>query len=289
MPRKPTHPVTDYLIILAGTFCYAAAVVAFIRPNSIPMGGVTGIALLAGGLLSLPVGVLVLVMNIPLFLLSFRKLGRSFLIRTLAATVAASLLLDALEPLVTRWSLSYSENPLLAALYGGVLSGLGLGLVFSRGATTGGSDILSKLIHMKSDRWSIGRINLTVNALVILASSLIYQSIEAALYALVIQYVSSSVIDGILIGMDNSSAAFIITNNPQAVSDAILTSLNRGVTGLTGTGMYSKEARATLLCAVRGHEVTALKKLVIQADPDAFVILTNAREVLGRGFKSYGT
>ncbi len=291
MSRRSISPkiVADYLVILLGAFCYAAAVVCLISPNQIPLGGVTGIAVLMGNLFQWPVGALVLVFNIPLFLLSFRSLGRRFLIRTLLATVTISLLLDVLRPVAERYHITYTENPLLAALYGGVLCGLGLGLIFSRGATSGGSDILAKLINARLEHLSIGRINLVINGVVILISAVAYRSVEAALYALAVQYVSASVIDGILVGLDNASAAFVITRHPQAIADAIMLSMRRGVTLLSGTGMYSKEPRATLLCAVRSHEVTQLKKTILTADPDAFVILTNAREVLGRGFKSYGS
>ncbi len=287
LPKKSV--VADYLIILLGTFCYAAAVVCLVSPNNIPLGGVTGVAVLLGNVFRWPVGALVIVFNIPLFLLSWRSLGRRFLVRTLVATVAISLLLDGLRPLVETYRLTYTQNPMLAALYGGVLSGLGLGLVFSRGATSGGSDILSKLINSRLEHLSIGRINLVINGVVILISAVAYRSVESALYALIIQYVSSSVIDGILIGLDNASAAFIITRQAKEVADAILTHMHRGVTALSGTGMYSQEPRVTLLCAVRSHEVTFLKKTILAADPDAFVILTNAREVLGKGFKSFGS
>ncbi|MDR3208114.1 MAG: YitT family protein [Oscillospiraceae bacterium] len=278
----------DYPIVILGAFLYAASVVVLVSPNNIPLGGVTGVAVLLGNLFGWPSGLLVILFNIPLFLLSWRSLGRRFLILTLLATVSVSLMLDAFRPLVAQWRLVYDANPLLAALYGGVVSGLGLGLVFSRGATSGGSDILSKLLHNKFEHLSIGRINLVLNAVVIVISAVAYNSIEAALYALIIQYVSASVIDGILVGMDNASAAFIVTRQSAAVSEAILQNMRRGVTALSGTGMFSREPRATLLCAVRSHEVTVLKKTVMAADPEAFVILTNAREVLGKGFKSFG-
>ncbi|MDR1158141.1 MAG: YitT family protein [Oscillospiraceae bacterium] len=284
-----TRHVIDGAVIFAGAFCYAAAVVVFIAPNVIPLGGVTGIALLLGGTLSLPVGTLTLLLNLPLFWLSLRFLGRNFLVRTLAATVLSSLLLDALAPLAARWALTYSDNPLLAALYGGVLSGAGLGLVFSRGATTGGSDILARLLRLKWERVGLGRLNLIVNAVVVLISALVYRSLESALYALVVQYVTSVVMDSVLMGQDNAAAAFIITRDPARVSDALLHTLGRGVTSLSGTGMYSREARAALLCAVRGHEITQLKRLVAEADADAFLIVMSAREVLGRGFKRHET
>jgi len=171
-------------------------------------------------------------------------------------------------------------------LYGGVLMGLGLGLVFSRGATTGGSDIIAKLVTRKRPHISLGKVNLTVNAIVITAAAFVYRSPEAALYAVVVQYVSSSVIDMFLSGMDNASAALIITQKPKEMADAVLHELQRGCTGLEGQGMYTGQQVTTLLVAARPHEISRLKLAAEQVDPSSFIILLNAREVLGRGFKT---
>ena len=272
-------------VILLGAVCYTVSVVCFIAPGNIPLGGVTGLAVLLGNLFGWPAGGLTMLFNVPLFLLSWRRLGRRFLLLTLGTVIATSLLLDILKAPVAALQLTYNGDHLLAALYGGVLGGLGLGLIFSRGATSGGVDILAKLVNDRYEHLSIGRINLVLNGVVILISAAAYRSVEAALYALVVQYVTAVVTDGILVGMDNASAAFIVTTEPQQTSDAIMTHLHRGVTALPGTGMYSKEPRVTLLCAVRRYELTALKKIVLEADPSAFIILTGAREVLGLGFK----
>jgi len=277
-------------IIILGSVCFTAAVLCFIAPSNIPLGGITGVAVLLGNLYGWPAGVLSLVFNIPLFLISWRKLGHRFLLLTLVSTVLISVLLDVLKPLVETYGLIYTGgNDLLAALYGGVLAGLGLGLIFSRGATSGGSDILAKLVNNRFEHLSIGRVNLVINAVVILISAAAYRRIEAALYALIVQYVTAAVTDGILVGMDNASAAFIVTQEPQKIAEAIMQQLRRGVTALSGTGMYSKQPRATLLCALRGHEITVLKRTVLSTDPEAFVILTSAREVLGLGFKEQST
>lgn len=275
----------DILIILAGTLVYALAIVVFIRPLNMPLGGVTGIALVLNYLWGLPVGTMVIIANIPLFLLSVRYLGRQFLAYTLIATVVSSVLLDVLDGV--SFLPRYGGEEIMGALYGGLLMGAGLGTIFSRGATAGGSDILSKLIGARTD-FSLGRINLVLNAVVIIFAAIIYKSMEAALYAMVIQYVSSVTIDGILTGMDNSSTALIITHDPDGISAEVLSKMKRGVTMLSGKGMYTHSPRATLLCVVRSHEVTSLKKLVMKQDPEAFVVMLSTREVLGKGFKSYG-
>lgn len=282
---KLNPTVLDIVIILAGTIVYSLSVVIFIQPLKLPLGGVTGIALILNYLWHLPTGVMIIIMNIPLFLLSFRFLGRRFFAYTLVANLVSSTMLDV-------WGIlgiipTFEGEPLLGALYGGLFMGAGIGIIFSRGATTGGSDILSKIIQRRTGH-SVARINLLINAVVIVVASVVYQSVEAALYAMIIQYVNSVTIDAILTGMDNSSTALIITHDPEGVAQTVLTNLHRGVTMLTGTGMYTRSPRATLLCVVRGPEVTVLKRMIMQQDPDAFLIMLTTREVLGKGFKAYG-
>ena len=275
----------EYAVILFGTLLYAAAVIIFIQPVQIPLGGVTGIALVLHSLLSFPVGVTTLVLNIPLFLIGGRQLGRKFLLRTLTATFAVSVALDLGAPFLP----AYEGNELLAALYGGVLMGIGLGLVFSRSGTMGGSDILARLINVKWSHISLGNINLVINMTVILAASLIYQSTDAALFAIIVQYISAAALDTILSGLDNANSALIVTEKPADLSSALMQRLRRGVTNLPGTGMYTGKERHTLLCVVRSHEITELKRILREQDPDAFVIISPTREVLGHGFKSYGS
>jgi uncharacterized membrane-anchored protein YitT (DUF2179 family) len=173
-------------------------------------------------------------------------------------------------------------------LYGGVLMGLGLGIVFSRGATTGGSDIIAKLVTKKRPHISLGKVNLTVNAVVITAAAFVYRSPEAALYAIVVQYVSSTVIDMLLSGMDHASAALIVTSKPGEMAAAVHEEVQRGCTGLDARGMYSNQQVTTLLVAVRPHEAVRLKAAAQKADPSSFMIFLNAREVLGHGFKAVG-
>ena len=287
--RASRHPrlksAGESVVILFGTLLYAAAVIVFIQPMKIPLGGVTGIALLINSLFSFPVGVTTLILNIPLFIIGDRHLGRAFLLRTLTATLAVSVALDAGQPFLP----AYEGNELLAALYGGVLTGIGLGLVFSRGGTLGGSDILARLLNAHWSHISVGNINLVINMTVILASSLFYQSADAALFAIVVQFISASALDTVLSGMDTANSALIVTDKPADLSSAIMQRLSRGVTSLPGTGMYTGQEKHTLLCVVRSHEITQLKRIVRQQDPDAFVILSPTREVLGHGFKNYGS
>jgi uncharacterized membrane-anchored protein YitT (DUF2179 family) len=278
--------VWDYGLILLGNLSYAFAVVTFIRPAHVIVGGVGGVAQMIEHLTGFPMGTMVILLNLPLFLLSFRTMGRRFLIRTVLATVASSLMIDFLTPFLS--DLRITEDKLLSVLYGGVLMGLGLGLVFTRGATTGGSDILSKMITRKRPHISLGRVNLSINAVVIAAAAFVYRSPEAALYAIVVQYVSAAVIDMLLSGLDHASAALIVTGKPDEMAEAVLHEVHRGCTGLDGRGMYTSQRMTTLLVAARSHEISRLKAAAQRVDPSSFMIFLNAREVLGLGFKTTG-
>jgi uncharacterized membrane-anchored protein YitT (DUF2179 family) len=273
----------DFAVIAFGNLLLALAILYFIKPHVIPLGGVSGIALVLNHVWALPVGVMTMLVNLPLFAVSFRVLGRHFLLRTMFAVVVSSLAVDLLPPVLPEFIV---EETLLASLYGGFLMGLGLGLVFARGATSGGSDIVSKLIHRKKSHMSVGRLNLVINFVIIAASAVVFRNAEAVLYALIVQFVSSATLDAFLNGMESATAAFIITGKPKEVSEAVMRQMKRGTTAVPATGMFSGESKTILICAVRRHEMTALKKHIVEADPTSFMILTNANEVLGRGFKS---
>ncbi|MDR1669485.1 MAG: YitT family protein [Oscillospiraceae bacterium] len=289
MKTNRGRAVLDYVLILLGNVAYAAAVIVFIRPANVPVGGVSGLAQMASYLTGFPMGVLVILLNLPLFLLSFRSLGHRFLIRTAVSTVASSVMIDAFTPLVSRLLPDgVTHDPILQVLYGGVLMGLGLGLVFMRGATTGGSDIVAKLVTAKKTHISLGRVNFIIGTCVVLLSAFVYRRPEAALYAMVMQYVSAGVTNTLLSGMDNASAALIVTAKPEEMADAIFRELKRGCTGLDARGMYTGQALTTLLVAARYHETSRLKLIVQRIDPTGFMVFLHAREVLGQGFKAMG-
>jgi uncharacterized membrane-anchored protein YitT (DUF2179 family) len=285
MKNRKSKAVLDYTLIMLGNLAYASAVVTFIRPVDVIIGGVAGIAQMIEHLTGfLPMGMMVILLNLPLFLISFKSMGKQFLIRTTVSTVASGLMIDFLTPYISGWHIT--DDKLLSVLYGGVLMGLGLGIVFSRGATTGGSDIVAKMVSHKKPHISLGRVNLIVNAIVIAAAAFVYRSPEAALYAVVVLYVSSSVIDMLLSGMDHASAALIITGKPEEMAAAVLNEVQRGCTGIDSHGMYTGQPVTTLLVAARPHEISRLKVAAQRVDPSSFMILLNAREVLGLGFKS---
>ena len=272
----------EILIILLGASMQALAILVFVVQAKIPVGGMMGIALIGNHFISLPIGLTIIGLNIPLFLIGYKTIGKKFLWRTILAIVASSVFIDVLGPIIP----TFSGDILLCAVFGGVFSGLGVGLIFYGGATSGGTDIISKLLKRKHG-WSYGVTGLYMNGAIVLCGALVYRSVEGALYALILQYITSTVIDSVLQGFDMSTGAFIITKEPEKVSDALMKDLGRGVTTIDAVGSYTQERKWMLLCAVRQSETMPLKRIVAEADPEAFVMLTHVQEVLGRGFKEH--
>ncbi len=273
----------DLLCALAGSFLYAAAVRMFIDPNHISVGGLTGVGSVLNYLWSFPIGLSVLVMNVPLFLLSWKQLGRNFFFKTMFATVTVSLLLDAVQFLPT-----FTENKLLAAIAGGVLAGTGLGIIFSRGMATGGTDLLAKLIKNWFRGASYGKVILITDAVVLVVSAAVYRDLWSILYSAITVWLSSTVIDTILNGMEKAKSVSIITTKKEAVLDGILKDVNRGATVWNAEGGYTKTGRDVILVVVRNYELFHLKQTVKVADPNAFMIVSDATEVLGNGFRLHG-
>lgn len=279
--KKSWQVFLDILGFVFGSALYAIGVSVFISPNHISSGGVTGIALIIHSLAPIPVGLMVLVLNIPLFIIGFIKLGWRFVGKTAVCTLLMSILLDVSAQVVP----AYTGNRILAALFGGVLMGAGLACVLLRGATTGGTDIAAKLINGRWPHLSMGRLILIMDTLILATAALIYWDLETALYSVIAIFASSRVIDSLLYGSDKGKLIFIVTASPKEVADGIFQNVGRGVTMMHAVGAYTKTERLMLLCAVRQNEVAAVRRASIQADPTAFIVVTEAGEVIGQGFK----
>ncbi|MHB1127716.1 MAG: YitT family protein [Bacillota bacterium] len=269
----------DYLGITVGSAIVALGLVWFLIPHKIAAGGVSGLATVLYYLFSWPVGVSMLVLNIPLFVAGIRKLGIPFGIRTLFGTLVLSLLIDVLQLRVV----APTQNPLLASIYGGVLVGIGLGLVFRSRGTTGGTDLAAQLFHGHL-RVSIGQTLLVIDALVIGLAAVVF-GLELALYALIALFATSWMVDIVQEGLGYAKAALVITNCAEEISHMVLEHLDRGATILEGRGAYTGQQREVLLVVVSRAEVTRLKSFVYEVDPRAFVIVTEVHEALGEGFK----
>lgn len=273
----------DYLIMTVGAICVAISVDLFLAPNDVVTGGVTGVAMILNDLLGTPIGLAVLVMNIPLLIAGFRYLGGFvFGVRTIYATVVMSFAIDLLAPAINRY-LTAPRDPLLYTLYGGVLDGIGIGLVFRAQGTTGGVDIVARFLQ----RWrgiQMGRSLLVMNALIFAAAAYLF-TLDKVLYALLAAFISGRTIDVVLEGASYARQAIIISTRPAEIRAEIINRLGRGVTELPGRGGFTDSERPVLLSVVAQSEVSLLKAIVRDCDPDAFVVFSNVNEVLGEGFK----
>ena len=276
----------NILPVSLGTAIYAFALHYFVISNELMEGGITGIALLINYAVHIPPSITTLVLNVPLFLLGWRALGRQSMLYTLWGTLSLSFFLWVMETLIRlKWIIPFTTNHdyLLAALYAGVTLGTGLGIVFRFGATTGGSDIIAQLVH-RSQGWSVGQILLIFDALVILVS-LFYLSQEKVLYTLVSIFVSTRMIDYITQGAYAAKAFTIITDSPILITEAITQEMQRGVTLFSARGAFSQETKEVVYCVVSRSEVRRLKLMIQKIDPLAFIIISNVNDVLGEGFR----
>ena len=270
-------------IITLGAVIYALAFDWFVAPNQIAMGGVTGLAQIVNALVPvLPVGVLSMLVNVPLFLAGWRLLGGRLLVSSLYAMAVSSLAID-----VIAWMHTFPPmDPILATLYGGAGMGVGLGLVFSQGATTGGTDIIGKLLKLKFPWLPIGKLVMIPDMVVVILAAVVFGTVNAALYGLIQMYLLSKVMDMILYGWDTSRVAYIITDRWEETVQGLL-DMNRGVTLLQGKGAYTGAEKQVLLVAFRQREIVPIKRMLREIDPKAFFIVCDAHEILGEGFGDY--
>ncbi len=256
----------------------------FLVPYKIVPGGVTGVAMLINYLApGISIGILIIIINVPLFVLCWRLVGRRFLYGTILGTFISSIIIDATAPFLPK----IDTEPLLAAIFGGLIMGVGLGLIFSRDATTGGTDIVARLMKLVFRHMQMGKLILIVDAVVIIAAAFTYNSLNSMFYAVISLYVCTVALDFILYGTDFAKVAYIISDKADEIKEAIFTALDRGVTILNGEGGFTGEPRKLILCAIKRTQIARLKETVKDIDPNAFIILTEAHEVLGEGFRDY--
>lgn len=276
----PKNDIIPWFLVTVGAIVYATGQLVFIKPLHIPMGGIAGVALLLNYLFSLPIGLMTLIFNIPLYFLGWRTMGSSFFYKTVYANVVSALWVDLMANVIP----GFSGEMVISALYGGIVMGTGLGLILRGGGTSGGTDIVSKWLNRKKDI-PVGTMNFSINVVVILVSAFFYKSADSALYALISSFLSGHMIDRLVYGMDVQKEAVIITSRPEEVSREIMGQLKHGVTAMDATGMYTGDQRTMLLCVVHRHETGTLKKAVLSQDENAFLMISNINEVFGKGFK----
>ena len=273
--------IVDYAFFLLGSALYAFGFDFFIEPNNISPGGLTGIAAIVNYLLYLPTGTVFFFLNIPVLLLGLKKLGRKVIIKTLFVITVTSVFIDAFNLFLP----DFKGERLLAAIFGGALSGLGLSLVLLKGATTGGVDIIAVILRQRFPYLKIGRLVLVLDSVVIALAAICYREIESALFAVVAIFISGKIIDTMLYGSDKGRLIFIVTNKGEAVSNAIFKNVNRGVTVVESHGAFENKKSQTLMCALKVNEVDLAIKTVSQNDPGAFMVVTVTGGIFGRGFE----
>ncbi len=272
----------SYSIITLAALLYAINFNVFFVPNHIAFGGLTGIAQMINYLVGYPpIGILLILMNVPLFLVAWRLLGAQMLIGSLYTMALSSALIDLTAGMIVLPGL---EEPLLACIFGGVFLGISMGLICREGASFGGTDIASRLIRLRFPTISIGTVLMALDLVVIIAVAFVYGELNSALLGILSLAVYTAVMDRVLLGTDQSKVAYIISDASAEIAAMIHDELIRGVTVLHGSGAYTGMEKNVLLCAFRGRQIVTLKQRIQEIDPNAFLIVCNAYEVLGVGF-----
>ena len=275
--------IIQYFFVLVGSAVYAAGFEFFMFPNSIVSGGVTGIAMIINYFSNLPVGVLTILLNIPLFVFAWRSFGREFMLNSLIGMAVSSAFVD----LVAVGGVVLTRDPMLASIIGGAIKGAGLGVIYYVGATTGGIDIVAKILRRRFPQINFGTIVLLLDVVIISAYALILGNYESAMYSVIAMFVVSRVIDLILYGIDNSSLCYIISEKSEQLSAEITSGrLHRGVTILEGKGAYSHQEKQVIMCVIKRTQIGELRRLVRSIDEHAFFVVSDAKNVFGNGFEN---
>jgi len=275
--------IKSYAIIALGSVIYALGFDLFYAPNDVALGGITGLAQVINHVVpALPVGVLTIAMNIPLFLLGWKYIGFKLLVGSLVSMLVGSSAIDVIAANFTFTPM----DPMLAALCGGAVMGLGIGMVFTQGASTGGTDIVARLLRLKMPWLPLGKLMMLPDGIVLTSAVFAFGKLETGLYGLAALFVCTRVMDTVLYGMDTSKIAYIVSEKWEEMSRALL-ELPRGVTLLQGQGAYTGKETKILMLAFKQKEIVRIKRVVHQVDPEAFMMVCNANEVLGLGFGEY--
>lgn len=270
----------EILYTILGSLIMAFATAQFLLPNHLSTGGFSGIGTILYYLWNIPVGTTNFVINIPLLILAYLKIGKYFILKAIGGTISLSLFLNILETLP-----SLTEDRLLACIYGGILMGFGTALIFKANASTGGTDLITTLLKKFNVQIRTSNIVIIFDTIIVLLSVLFFRTIEVGLYSAIAIYLMGKMIDISFEGINFSKMIIIISDKYDQISDSINKVLARGTTGLYGKGMYTNKERTILLCVVNRNEVSKIRKIVDEVDKNAFIVISNAREVFGKGFK----
>ena len=274
--------VFDYVVITIASFVYAVGVTLFLDPNSLAPGGITGVAIILNRLTGLETGTRMMLINIPILLLGVWKFGLRFILSTLYCTVMMSWFTNLLIPVGVA-----TTDPLLASLAGATLMAVSMGWVFKAGATTGGTDIIIKVLRLKVPHLKTGMLFLLTDIVIVAASAFVFQDLDKAMYAGITVIVTSLVLDLVLYGRDGAKLIYIISDHSEKITKRLLEELDLGVTHVQGSGAYSGKEKNVIMCVAKKQIAPKAEEVVREEDPMAFMIVTSATEIYGEGYKSY--
>ena len=294
MPERKQKKTTKWLTILknytlltVGAFIYAFGIAVFLDPNHLAPGGVSGISIILNSFIPIGTGIWIFMINIPLMILGLIVFKFSFLMGTLYATAFSSAIIEVIARVFSHLIPDMHDHLVIAAVAGGALVALGIGLVFRGGGSTGGFDIVVKLLRRKFRHMKTGVLYLALDMTVITLSAIAFHDILVALYAVVTVFTNSTVLDMVLYGKDNAKMVYIITDAPEAISDRLMKEVETGVTLLHGEGAYTKKNKKVLMCVLHDQQYPMLRDIVKQEDKHAFLIVTKATEIFGEGYKNH--
>lgn len=281
--KKLHYSIKDFLIdtavFLLASGLFSVGINCFMAKNNILNGGVTGIATILNYLYEIPIGTAIFVMNVPLLIIAFKKLGALFVLRTFWVIGVSSVIINMGTVLPV-----YENDLLISSIFGGVLSGLSLGMIFLRNATTGGVDIIARLIKLRYPHITLGKSIFLLDAIVIIAGGFVYGNAESVLYAAVTIFVSAQVLDFVVFGISRGAMIMVFSEKSDEIRHIIINDLGRGVTVLKGQGGYSGNENNILLCACYDNQIQKIIKKIKSADENAFFIITQAKQIIGEGF-----
>lgn len=271
----------DIIADIIGSAIFAIGVNTFTTPNEIAPGGVTGIATMLHSITGMQMGTLTFLINIPLIILGLVIIGKHFTISTFRTLLILSVITNLLEFVLPI----YTENVLVASIFGGATIGIGMGIIFLRGSTTGGTDILGRVLLRYFQHIPLGKILLAIDFVIVTAAGIYYGTLEAALYALVSVYVTERAMDSVLYGFNETRIAYVVSDRAVEVAERVMDETERGVTYLNGEGGYQRAKKLVIMCAMPSRQFAQFKRIVLEVDPLAFIMVAPASNVIGEGFK----
>ena len=277
----------NFAFMTVGAFIYAFAIAVFLDPNHLAPGGVSGLSIIINSVVDIGTGVWIFLINIPIMTIGLIVFKFRFLINTIYVTALSSAIIEVIDRGFSHLIPDMHDHLLIAAVAGGVLVAIGIGLVFRGGGSTGGFDIIVKLLRRKFRHMKTGVLYMALDCSVLILSAIAFQNVLVAMYAVVTVFANSTVLDIVLYGKDNAKMVYIITDHPDAVADRLMKEVETGVTLLHGEGAYTKKNKKVLLCVLHNHQYPMLRDIVKHEDKHAFLIVTKATEIFGEGYKNH--